>query len=107
MTKARGSEDGAARPYGVVHRALVAPRAHAPLRDQAQETLLPEQHRHPREFPTPEIAAIQLSRNGYWERRTPVRRGLCSTPTAGVIREIAPHWGAALPDRAGLQVRLN
>jgi len=41
---------------------------------------------------------------GHWERRTPVRRGLSSTRTARVTREIAPHWGAALPGRAGIVV---
>ena len=44
--------------------------------------------------------AIRLSRNGWWERRTPVRQGLGATRTGGVFCEIAPHWGAALPGRA-------
>ncbi|WP_157817460.1 hypothetical protein [Candidatus Thiodictyon syntrophicum] len=32
-----------------------------------------------------------------WERRTPVRPGLSAARNAAVAREIAPHWGAALP----------
>jgi len=58
-------------------------------------------------FPGSGVTAISLRRNGYWERRTPVRRGLCATRTAGVICEIAPHWGAALPGRTGSEVYPN
>ncbi|AUB81415.1 hypothetical protein THSYN_10925 [Candidatus Thiodictyon syntrophicum] len=36
-----------------------------------------------------------------------MRRGRWSTRIAGVICGIAPHWGAALPGRAGLEVRLD
>jgi len=35
--------------------------------------------------------------SGYWERRTPVRRGLSAERNAAVACEAAPHWGAALP----------
>ncbi|WP_295437477.1 hypothetical protein, partial [uncultured Thiodictyon sp.] len=41
-------------------------------------------------LPRRSLTAIELSRNGYWERRTPVRRGLCSTPTRrGYLRDRA------------------
>jgi len=47
------------------------------------------------------------SRNAYWERRTRVQPGLSTSRTAAVIREIAPHWGAALPGRTRLELGLD
>jgi hypothetical protein len=47
------------------------------------------------------VPAIAVCRSAfrptYWERRTPVRPALSAARNAAVAREIAPHWGAALP----------